>query len=271
MEDLDNLLTVENLRKTYGGARAVEHVAFGVRAGEVVGLLGPNGAGKSTTLHCITGIIEPSGGSVSLCNMPADDPRAKDMFGLLPDDLPLPASLRASEVLALHRKLRPRFDQELADELLGLVGLSNELTKPVGDYSHGMKRKLHLVAALAHHPRLLILDEPLRGLDPEAAILIRTMMETFKEQGGGVLFATHDLLAAEHFCDRVVIMADGSAIASGAPDELMKRSNTISLEQFFVQVTGLIGRIAESEETVRHLSLAGASGGNTESREGSVT
>jgi len=257
--DDQSVICVDGLWKSFNGVRAVEDVSFAVQAGSIVGLLGPNGSGKSTTLHCLTGIVEPSGGGIWFDGLPRHDRRSKDAFGLVPDDLPLPGSLHGSELIALNRRLRPRFELGLANDLLDLVGLRHELARPVGDYSHGMKRKLQLVIALAHRPRVLILDEPFRGLDAEAAIVLRTIIDTFRLQGGAVVVATHDLLAAEHLCDEVVILAAGCVIASGAPDTLMRRSGTVSLEQLFVQVTGLVDRIADSGFAIRQLSLTGAS------------
>jgi len=169
--DLSNILRVNDLTKRYGRDVGIEDVSFTVEAGEIVGLLGPNGSGKSTTLHCLTGILSATSGTVEIAGVDHELPAAKDGFGFLPDDLPLPESLRSLEVMALHRRLRARFDRDLAEDLLELVGLTDHRDKYVGHYSHGMKRKLQLVIALAHRPRLLIMDEPMRGLDPEAAII----------------------------------------------------------------------------------------------------
>jgi len=175
----------------------------------------------------------------------------------VPDDLPLAESLRSPEVMTLHGRLRPRFDHALAEDLLDLVGLSGHRDKYVGEYSHGMKRKLQLVIALAHGPRLLIMDEPMRGLDPEAAIIVSTILETFREQGGGVLVATHDLLAAERYCDRVVILRQGRTIASGQPSQLIDRGGVDTLEELFVQVTGLGEQMAVKQAQLRQMTFVG--------------
>lgn len=258
MADLTSILRVEDLTKLYGRNIGVEGVSFDVDAGEVVGLLGPNGSGKSTTLHCLTGILAPTSGSVTITGVEHERPAAKDGFGFVPDDLPLPESLRAPEVMALHRRLRTRFDPDLAEDLLELVGLAGHRDKYVGEYSHGMKRKLQLVVALAHSPPLLIMDEPIRGLDPEAAIIVTTLLQTFREQGGGVLVATHDLLAAEHFCDRVVILAHGTVITSGHPLELVQEAGVNTLEELFIQVTGLGEQMLDRQNELRQMSFVGA-------------
>lgn len=257
MVDLTSILRVEGLTKRYGPNIGVEGVSFEVDAGEIVGLLGPNGSGKSTTLHCLTGILAPTTGTVEVMGVDHERPAAKDGFGFVPDDLPLPEALRSPEVMALHRRLRTRFDHDLAEDLLELVGLADERDKYVGEYSHGMKRKLQLVIALAHGPRLLIMDEPMRGLDPEASIIVSTLLETFREQGGGVLVATHDLLAAEHYCDRVVILTRGRMITSGQPAELIDDAGVESLEELFVQVTGLAEQMADKQAELRGMTFIG--------------
>lgn len=255
MVDEPSLLEVEHLEKRYGPDTVVADLTFEVCRGEIVGLLGPNGSGKSTTLHCITDIIEPTSGAVLLDGVPHHDRAAKNVFGFLPDDLALPESLRIEEILTLHRRLRPDFDDELAQALIGLVGLDDQRHKYLAHYSHGMRRKLQLVTALAHHPRLLVLDEPMRGLDPEASILMSSLLDAFRSQGGGVLAATHDLLAAERYCDRVVVLAHGRAIADGPPKELVATAGVASLEQFFVRVTGLEPGMAAAQELVRRLPI----------------
>lgn len=255
MVDFATILRVDDLTKRYGRHAGVAGVSFAVGAGEIVGLLGPNGSGKSTTLHCLTGILSPTSGTVEIAGVDHERPAAKDGFGFLPDDLPMPESLRAMEVLALHRRLRSRFDRELAEDLLELVGLADQRQKYVGEYSHGMKRKLQIVIALAHRPRLLIMDEPMRGLDPEAGIIVNTLLETFREQGGAALVATHDLLAAEHYCDRVVILTNGSVIASGEPADLINEAGVTTLEELFVQVTGLEQQMADKRADLRQINF----------------
>jgi len=242
--DGSRTLTVLGLTKVYHGTAAVSDVSFEVGRGDIVGLLGPNGSGKSTTLHSIVGIVRPSAGDILIGGYGHTEPLAKDEFGFVPDDLPFPGSLTAREVTALYRRLRPRYDSALADMLLTVLGLGAHLTKPIGAFSHGMKRKLQLVTALAHRPRLLIMDEPMRGLDPEAAVLLRTVVDMFVRQGGAVLLATHDLAAAEHLCHRVVVISGGTVVAAGAPAQLLSAHGVTGLEELFIRVTGLDQRIA---------------------------
>jgi ABC-2 type transport system ATP-binding protein len=257
---LPALLLVDRVTKRYDRSTGVQDVSFHVDPGEVVGLLGPNGAGKSTTLHSITGILRPDSGSILIDGHPYDDPAAKDVFGFLPDDLPMPESLRAGELMTMHRRLRPSFDENLAHEWLETVGLAAHRSKYFGQYSSGMKRKLQLVLALAHRPRLLVMDEPMRGLDPEAAILVISIMDAFTAANGGVLVSTHDLLAAQRYCTSVVVLAEGIVVADGPPDDLTRSLGATTLEEYFIKVTGLGDAIESKRNTIRSLLGSVASG-----------
>ena len=251
--DGNNVLEVSNLTKTYDKFVGIFDLSFNIAEGEIVGLLGPNGSGKSTTLHCVTGILQETSGSILMAGIDHRQARAKNVFGFMPDDLPLPGSLRLRELQLLHRKLRHDFDSNLADFLVGLLGLTSHNDKYLGEYSHGMKRKLQLAIALAHRPKLLILDEPMKGLDPGAALILRSLLAEYTNQGGAVLIATHDLLAAERYCDRVIILADGRIIAQGSPGRLAAEIGVQSLEQFFVRATGVAGEISEAQGKVREM------------------
>lgn len=254
------LLEVSGLTKTYRGGGGISQVSLTVRAGEICGLLGPNGAGKSTTLHCISGLVEPTTGRVLVGDDPIESEYAKDQFGFIPDDLPLPESLRFGEILAMHRRLRKEFDDELAGHLTEALGLAEHRRKYVGEYSHGMKKKLQLVVALAHRPRLLIMDEPMRGLDPEAGILLRDILDAFVAQGGGALISTHDLLAAESYCQRVVVINNGRLVGQGELPELLVSSGAVSLEQYFIRTADLEDRIEATRASIDGIQFVGQRG-----------
>ena len=249
---MDIPLTVRGLTKLYGTRAGIAEASFEVRPGEIVGLLGPNGCGKSTTLHCITDYHSATSGEVSIAGHPHDQPSAKDRLGFLPDDLPLPESLSGRELLMLHAHLRAGLQLDTAYDLLEVFDLMDHLDRYVGDYSHGMKRKLQLVLALAHRPTLLVLDEPLRGLDPEAAILTNTVISSFAGSDGGVLIATHDLAEAERTCDSVVIVSQGQVVAQGAPADLKREHDAPSLEDVFLTLTGIRNGLAAK---LRRLTL----------------
>ncbi len=234
-------LEIQGLAKHYGQHRAVHDVSFTVAANRVVGLLGPNGSGKSTTLHC------------TICGHPHESVEAKDAFGFFPDDLPLPDALTAREVLAFHSRLRPGLDQDLAGDLMAVLGLTEHQNKMLGDFSHGMRRKIQLVLALSHWPQVLVMDEPMRGLDPEAAELMHAVIEEFAATGGAVLVATHDLLAAERDFTDVVVLADGEVVAHGSPDSIRRDVGATSLTDAFVLLTGIQGRVESARADIARL------------------
>jgi ABC-2 type transport system ATP-binding protein len=233
------VVQVSNLVKCYGKTKAVDSVSFDVKPGEIFGLLGPNGSGKSSALHCITGILPFDAGNIHIRGVRHDTPEAKMSLGFVADDLSLPISLTGAEFLRFCEKMQPRTDLEWRSFLVDELSLTAHLGKFMAEYSHGMKRKIQLISALAHMPRLLILDEPYRGLDPEASVLLRELVATFAQRGGAVLVATHDLLAAEAYFDCVCIMSAGASVALGEPRQLSEASNCATLEQLFLQVVGL--------------------------------
>ncbi|MBT8162473.1 MULTISPECIES: ABC transporter ATP-binding protein [Arthrobacter] len=231
---------VEELAKDYGKVQAVRNISFDLVPGEVFGLLGPNGSGKSTILHILTGLLDANRGSVEVNGVCIKDKDSRQWIGFAPDDLPLPVSLTAVEYLNLHHRLRKRDDRKVAIRLAEALGLSGALGRSISSYSHGMKRKLQLIAAVMHSPDLLILDEPFRGLDPEASSVLRDLLRIFTGAGGSVLIATHDMLRAELDCDRVMILYNGEQAALGSPSALREAYGGLaSLEDVFLQATKL--------------------------------
>lgn len=242
----------EGIGKDYGETQAVRDVSFDLSPGEVFGLLGPNGSGKSTTLHILTGLLEASRGSVEINGLSVRDKRSRNFVGFAPDDLPLPMSLTGQEYLDLHHRLRKRDDREVAGELSDVLDLTRALRRAISEYSHGMKRKLQLIAAVMHSPSLLILDEPFRGLDPEAASVLRDLIGTFAGGGGTVLIATHDMLRAEMDCGRVLILHEGMQAALGSPAELRESFGGLdSLEAVFLHATKLDEHQAQRRKQLR--------------------
>lgn len=248
-------LSVNALVKRYGRFTAVSGADLQVPRGHIVGLLGPNGSGKSTLLHCVTGVLTPTAGRIEIAGRAHSCAAAKRALGFVPDDLALPTHLTGAEFLDLIRRLQVRADPELLLELVDLLGLTGALDKLVSEYSHGMKRKLQMAAALSHSPSLLVLDEPFRGLDPEAHVILRTLLEHFVAAGGGALVATHDLAGAQTYCDTVFIVADGDIVAAGPPDELVARYGRDSLEEVFLAATGLESRTRDVRRRVQQMSL----------------
>ncbi len=233
------ILDVRGIGKSYRKTPVLVDFSLAIAPGEIHGLLGPNGSGKTTCLHVITGLIGADSGSVLIAGISVADKRSRHGFGFAPDDLPLPEALTGRELLAFHDALRGRDDRRRAAEFAGLLGLDDALDRPVAEYSHGMQRKIQLIAATMHDPDLLILDEPFRGLDPEAAATLRTLISAFAASGRAVLIATHDMLRAERDCDRVTILSTGRTVATGSPHRLISaHPGAATLENVFMSATG---------------------------------
>lgn len=239
------ILEASGLVKTYGRKTALNDFSLSLKRGYIYGLLGPNGSGKTTALHIIAGIIEADSGSTEIVNTPLSDKKSRHHYGFAPDDLPLPGSMTGKEFLVFHDAMR-RIDTKCkANLLIEALGLNDAVNQPIAQYSHGMKRKIQLVAALSHEPALLILDEPFRGLDPEAADILLDILKKLKASERTVLMATHDMLRAERDCDQVTILNDGAVIAEGPPHKLVQTcKGAQTLEDVFMIVTG---RQAEKE------------------------
>ncbi|HWH26795.1 MAG TPA: ABC transporter ATP-binding protein [Pseudolysinimonas sp.] len=232
------MLEIDSLRKSYGAREVLDSVSMSVPMGSVTGLLGPNGSGKSTLLHIVVGLIKATSGRVTFGDLPASDSAVRRAIGFCPDDLPLPELLTAREYLTLIEGIRGMRSNEVAiDYMSSGLRIAAHLDALVGTYSHGMKRKLQLIAALLHRPTLLILDEPFRGLDPESGAIMRTLVTRYAAEGNAVLISTHDLALAGRLCRNVVVLQDGQVRASG---ELAHVVGThADLESSFLAYTGL--------------------------------
>jgi len=222
------LLEVNGLLKRYGERTAVEDLSFSVREGEIYGLLGPNGAGKTTTIKVLTGLLPPTSGSVRVAGFdPYAEPlKAKAQLGWVGQETSLYEDLNARENLelacALGRVPRPEVRARVA-ELLETIGLADRARDRVSKYSGGMKRRLHLAVALVHRPRVLLLDEPLVGVDPQARAHLMGLIERLAEEGHAVLLTTHDMDDAQRLSSRVGILDHGELLAEGTVAELQAR------------------------------------------------
>jgi ABC-2 type transport system ATP-binding protein len=236
-------LRTRGLRKAFGPKVAVGHVELDVAPGSFFGIVGPNGAGKTTTLRMATGLLRPDAGHVWVDGIDvwADPVAAKARIGVLPEDLALFERLSGRELLMFHGALRsmdPRVVIERSEELLDLLGLTEAADALVVDYSHGMRKKLVLAAALLHGPRLLFLDEPFEAIDPVSARAIRALLAHFTSTGSTIVFSSHVMELVERLCDHVAVMAHGTIVWAGPLD--MLRGNG-SLEDAFVALIGEAG------------------------------
>jgi len=239
------MIELQNLTKRYGKFTAVDEISLEIPRGELYGLLGPNGAGKTTTMRMIAGILRPTSGRVLIAGIDigADPIAAKRRLGFIPDRPFVYDKLTGAEFLrfvaGLFGQEGPGLNRRI-DELLGLFELlswRNELTE---SYSHGMRQKLIIASALLHRPDVIVVDEPMVGLDPKSARLLKDLLREFVRRGGTVLMSTHTLEIAEAMCDRIAIVHSGRIVADGSMEELRAQtaSGDASLEELFLKLTG---------------------------------
>jgi ABC-2 type transport system ATP-binding protein len=228
MATAEPVLDCHDLRRRYGQRLAVDGVGFRVDPGETYGLLGPNGAGKTTTISMICGLLRRDGGEVTVAGSSLDrDPgTVKAAIGYVPQDIALYPDLSGAENLRFWGRMQGLSGRELAarvDAVLELVGLAERARDKVADYSGGMQRRLNIGAGLLHRPRLLVLDEPTVGVDPQSRNAILENVEALEGEGVAVLYTTHYMEEAERLCDRVGIIDQGRLIAEGTRRELVAK------------------------------------------------
>ncbi len=240
----NSLIETNHLVKRYGDKLAVDDVSFQVSGGEIYGFLGPNGAGKTTTIKMIVGLLQPSAGVVKVAgyNVVEQAVQAKAACGYVPDEPNLYAKLTGRELLRFVGDLYGLDKAQMArrsEELLRLFGLTEAGDETTDSYSHGMKQKTSLAAALVHDPKVLILDEPTVGLDPKSARLIKDLLRQIADRGAAVMLSTHILEIAQNMCDRIGIINQGKLVATGTMDELRQLGQgESSLEDIFLGLTG---------------------------------
>ena len=239
------MLRLEGVVKRYGRFEAVKGVDLDVRGGEIFGFLGPNGAGKTTTIRMVAGVLRPSEGRILVGgdDMGVDPAAAKGRIGYIPDRPYLYEKLTGGEFLRFVSGLWGKDGVEAearGDRLLELFSLAAWKDELVESYSHGMRQKLLISSALVHQPELVVVDEPMVGLDPRSARLLKDLLRTFVGNGGTVFLSTHTLEVAEALCDRIAIIQEGRIIALGTMDELRAQAHAggAHLEEIFLKVTG---------------------------------
>ena len=235
------LLEARNLVKCYAAVPAVNGVAFSLSGGEILGCLGPNGAGKSTIVRMLTGLIEPTRGEVLYSgeNIQRDLVGYRKRLGYVPEEPELYPFLSGWEYLELVGTLRglPRATLEKKiDEMLELFSLFPARWAAIGSYSKGMRQRILLVAALLHDPDLLILDEPLSGLDVTSALIVKNLIKSLGEQGKAVFYCSHVLEVVEKVCSQVMILRKGKVLACAPTAEVQKTVGQSSLEGAFVHL-----------------------------------
>ncbi len=240
-------IETRSLRRLFGDTAAVDGIDLAVPSGSFYGFLGPNGAGKSTTIKCLTGLLRPSSGDMRILEIdPVRDPVAvKRRIGVVPEDLALFDRLSARETLAFVGQVHGiEHDerQRRIDELLELMALGEARDTLVADYSHGMRKKLSLAAALLPAPKVLFLDEPFEGIDAIASRQIKDLLHSFVSRGGTVFLTSHILEIVERLCDHIGVIAQGKLVAQGALAELKAgRAGGGTLEEIFLGLVGANG------------------------------
>ena len=239
------MIRLTNLTKRYGSFTAVNGISLEVPRGELFGFLGPNGAGKTTTLRMIAGILRPTSGSVELggVDVVAKPMAAKSKLGYIPDRPFIYEKLTGVEFLrfvaGLYDQQGPDVDRR-ANELLALFDLEEWRDEMVESYSHGMRQKLIISSAFVHKPEVIVVDEPMVGLDPKAARILKDLFREYTRRGHTVMMSTHTLEVAEAMCDRIAIIQGGVIRACGTMADLRAsaESGTMGLEEIFLKLTG---------------------------------
>ncbi len=239
------MIRLESLTKTYGKFVAVDNIDLHVPRGTMFGFVGPNGAGKTTTLRIIAGIMRPTAGRIWLGgdDVVADPMAAKARLGFIPDRPFLYEKLTGAEFLQFVAGLYGqdgKVVEKRIDELLEVFELSRWKHELIESYSHGMRQKLIISSALIHRPECIVVDEPMVGLDPKAARLLKDILRQFVDRGGTVLMSTHTLDIAETMCDKIAIIHAGKIVAQGTMAELREQTaaGNASLEELFLKLTG---------------------------------
>src|SRR5688572_8897405 len=241
---MDLAVETRGLTRDFGSFRAVDGIDLAVPAGSLYGFLGPNGAGKSTTIKCLTGLLKPTGGTMRILGIdPLADPVAvKRRIGVVPEDLALFDRLTAQETLmfvAQVHGLDRAIARQRSDDLLDLMELKAAGTTLVTDFSHGMRKKLSLAAALLPAPRLLFLDEPFEGIDAVASRQIKDLLVSFVGRGGTIFLTSHILEIVERLSTHIGVIARGRLVAQGPIDELRRSAEGgRTLEELFIALVG---------------------------------
>jgi ABC-2 type transport system ATP-binding protein len=254
------MLDVRGLTKWYGGILAVSDVSFTVAAGEILGYLGPNGSGKSTTVGMLTGLVEPTQGSVFFRGSPiaADPVEFRRHVGFVPEEPHLYPYLSGREHLEMVGHLRDmddRVSRRRIPELLRLFGLEHQSDASISSYSKGMRQKILISAALLHNPDLLIFDEPVSGLDATSALVFRHLLGDLARAGKAVLYSSHELDTVEKTCSRVLVLHRGKVVAHDTVDCLRQSLSQPSLEAVFGQLVCEIDPTQTARELVSVMRL----------------
>ena len=237
------MVEIKDLTRLYGTFEAVRGLSLTIRSGEIFGLLGPNGAGKSTTLKILATLLKPTSGSIRLLDFDvvSQANEVRRIIGYVPEGADLYEALSGAEFLNLVADLHRLSLEQVAtgrNPLVEAFSLTDDLDRPISGYSKGMKQKILLIAALQHQPEILLLDEPLDGLDVAAQEYLKKILRDHAAAGKTVIYSSHILEVVERLCDRVGIIHQGKLVALGAPARLIEENGHSSFSQLFLRLTG---------------------------------
>mgnify|MGYP006109642333 FL=1 len=257
----DALLKVADVTKTFADVTALSTVSVDFNAGEVVGLVGGNGAGKTTLLRLLCGLYQPSTGTVQgiVDDNPVDIHKMREHVGVVPEATGLYARLTAWENIRYHSRLNG-IDDDMAwtrtERFAKLLNFDQDLHRSTRGFSRGMRQKTALLRALSHGPKILLLDEPTGGLDVTSARMVRKLVRKLGDEGGTVIYSTHNLAEAQQVCDRIVIIHNGTLRSDGSPAELIASTGTDDLEEAYVALTEDVSRIDSPTENEGRIARA---------------
>jgi ABC-2 type transport system ATP-binding protein len=230
------MINAKNLSKSFGNLQAVKNISFNIKKGEIFGLLGPNGAGKSTTINMLSSTLSLDSGNITLngIDLSTNINSCKQLIGVVPQEISLYDEFSAYDNLLFFGRLyrvNPKKLKTRIDDILKLIGLEDRKNDLIKNYSGGMKRRINIAAALLHQPKILLMDEPTVGVDPQSRNRIFEIIEKLNQQGITIIYTTHYMEEVERLCNRIAIMDHGKIIAQGTLNELQKESNTKEIIQ----------------------------------------
>jgi ABC-2 type transport system ATP-binding protein len=241
MSNMAAIISIKKLSKSYGGTKAVDGLNLEIQKGEFYGFLGPNGAGKTTTIRMITGILQGDQGEITIDGGPVHDKKhVSKLLGVVPESRGFYDWMTASEYLYFFANLYgvPKKNQErLVTALLSEVDLLKRRNSTIGTYSRGMKQRLGLARALINDPKVLILDEPTLGLDPQGQLMMQQLLKKLSSAGVTIFLSSHLLDEVSRLCSRIGILHRGRLVAEGTVEELKQRTNTKDLTEVFLHFT----------------------------------
>lgn len=242
---MEPIITIRNLSKFYGTKQVLDDISMDIYPGQIIGYIGPNGAGKSTTVKILTGIIQDYSGNVQVAGMDLKTQtlEVKKITGFVPELAELYDLLTPREYLQFVGKLHHLPDQVVEDRAFSMLesfGLGGNLDQRMDTFSKGMRQKVLLASGLLHNPRIVILDEPLSGLDANAVIMVKELLQVLKQEGKTIFYCSHMMDVVEKVSDRIVLIDKGRIVADGTIDALRQQGND-SLEQIFAKLTAAEG------------------------------